>query len=63
LLVVAGAQLMLVLDDLIASIALPSIQNELAVSSASLPWVINAYVLSVWPTRSYCPRPSPGWSL
>ncbi|MHA7181347.1 MFS transporter [Arthrobacter sp. MDB2-24] len=46
LLVVAGAQLMLVLDDSIANIALPSIQNELAVSSASLPWVINAYILA-----------------
>ena len=37
LLVIATAQLMLVLDDTIANIALPSIQRELAVSPATLP--------------------------
>ncbi|MBR1176988.1 MFS transporter [Bradyrhizobium sp. KB893862 SZCCT0404] len=46
LIVVAAAQLMLVLDDTIANIALPSIQRELAVSAATLPWIINAYVLA-----------------
>jgi EmrB/QacA subfamily drug resistance transporter len=46
LLVVASAQLMLVLDDSIANIALPSIQNELGIAPASLPWVINAYILA-----------------
>jgi MFS family permease len=46
LLVIATAQLMLVLDDSIANIALPTIQNELGVSSANLPWVINAYILA-----------------
>jgi EmrB/QacA subfamily drug resistance transporter len=45
LLVIATAQLMLVLDDSIANIALPSIQADLGVSAANLPWVINAYVL------------------
>jgi MFS family permease len=45
LLVIATAQLMLVLDDSIANIALPSIQADLGVSTADLPWVINAYVL------------------
>jgi EmrB/QacA subfamily drug resistance transporter len=45
LLVIATAQLMLVLDDSIANIALPSIQTDLDVSAANLPWVINAYVL------------------
>src|SRR5687767_1032929 len=45
LLVIAAAQLMLVLDDSIANIALPSIQADLDVSAANLPWVINAYVL------------------
>src|ERR687890_867362 len=45
LLVIATAQLMLVLDDTIANIALPSIQRELGVSPATLPWIINAYVL------------------
>src|ERR671921_645545 len=46
LLVIATAQLMLVLDDTIANIALPSIQRELDVSSATLPWIINAYILA-----------------
>jgi EmrB/QacA subfamily drug resistance transporter len=46
LLVIATAQLMLVLDDSIANIALPSIQNNLGISAANLPWVINAYILT-----------------
>ncbi len=37
---------MLVLDDTIANIALPSIQRDLSVSSATLPWIINAYILA-----------------
>jgi len=45
LLVIATAQLMLVLDDTIANIALPSIQRELGVSASTLPWIINTYVL------------------
>ncbi|WP_436825239.1 MFS transporter [Variovorax sp. DT-64] len=45
LLVLAAAQLMFVLDDTIANIALPSIQREFGVSSPMLPWIINAYVL------------------
>ncbi|MDQ2651446.1 MAG: MFS transporter [Chloroflexota bacterium] len=46
LLVIATAQLMLVLDDSIANVALPTIQNELNISPATLPWVINAYILA-----------------
>src|SRR5215207_8544574 len=46
LIVIATAQLMLVLDDTIANIALPSIQRDLAVPASALPWVINAYVLA-----------------
>lgn len=46
LLVVATAQLMLVLDDTIANIALPSIQDDLAVPTALLPWIVSAYVLA-----------------
>ena len=46
LLVIATAQLMLVLDDTIANIALLSIQRDLGVSAAALPWIINAYVLA-----------------
>lgn len=46
LLVIATAQLMLVLDDSIANIALPTLQNELGIAIADLPWVINAYILA-----------------
>jgi EmrB/QacA subfamily drug resistance transporter len=46
LLVLATAQLMLVLDDTVANIALPSIQRDLGVSAATLPWIVNAYVLA-----------------
>ncbi len=46
LLVLATAQLMLVLDDTIANIALPSIQRDLGVAPATLPWIVNAYVLA-----------------
>ncbi|WP_220463968.1 MFS transporter [Adhaeribacter radiodurans] len=44
--VIATAQLMFVLDDTIANIALPSIQREMNVSSLTLLWVINAYILA-----------------
>ncbi|MFC7675968.1 MFS transporter [Mycolicibacterium sp. GCM10028919] len=46
LLAIATAQLMLVLDDSIVNIALPSIQAELEVLPAHLPWVVNAYILA-----------------
>jgi EmrB/QacA subfamily drug resistance transporter len=46
LLVIATAQLMMVLDDTVANVALPSIQDDLDVAESTLPWVINAYVLA-----------------
>lgn len=46
LLVVATAQLMLVLDDTIANIALPSIQDDLGVPTSLLSWIVSAYVLA-----------------
>lgn len=46
LLVIASAQLMVVLDDSIVNIALPSIQRELDVAPTLLPWVVNAYILA-----------------
>lgn len=46
LLVISVAQLMLVLDDTIANIALPSIQREFVVSAATLPWIVNSYILA-----------------
>lgn len=44
--VIATAQLMVVLDDTVANIALPTLQNDLGISAANLPWVINAYILA-----------------
>jgi EmrB/QacA subfamily drug resistance transporter len=46
LLVIATAQLMLVLDDSIVNIALPTIQQELAVDPVHLPWIVNGYILT-----------------
>ncbi|WP_138473456.1 MFS transporter [Poseidonocella sp. HB161398] len=46
LFVISVAQLMLVLDDTIANIALPSIQREFGVSAATLPWIVNSYILA-----------------
>ncbi|MER5185735.1 hypothetical protein ABT009_47100 [Streptomyces sp. NPDC002896] len=39
---IAPAQLPQVLDDSSVNIALPSIQGELAVTPAHLPWTVNA---------------------
>ncbi len=46
LVVIAAAQLMVMLDLTIVNIALPSIQRELAFSTTNLAWVIDAYVLT-----------------
>ncbi len=46
LLVIATAQLMIVLDASIVNIALPSIQRELEFSPENLTWVINGYTLA-----------------
>ncbi|CAN5290897.1 MFS transporter [soil metagenome] len=46
LIVISTAQLMVVLDATIVNIALPSIQIDLALSNASLQWVITAYTLA-----------------
>ena len=42
-LVIATAQLLQVLVDSSVNIALPSIQDELAVTPAHLPWTVNAW--------------------
>ncbi len=44
--VIAGAQLMVVLDATIVNIALPHIQTALHFSRTSLAWVLNAYTLT-----------------
>ena len=46
LLVIATAQLMLVLDDTIVNIALPSMQRSLHLPVSSLNWVISFYALA-----------------
>src|SRR3954452_244938 len=38
--------LMIVLDVTIVNVALPSIQDDLAFSSSSLAWVVNAYLIA-----------------
>ena len=45
LVVIATAQLMVMLDLTIVNVALPAIQRELAFSTTNLTWVIDAYVL------------------
>jgi len=46
LLVIATAQLMVVLDATIVNVALPYIQRALGYSGSSLEWVVNAYALA-----------------
>ena len=47
LLVIATAQLMVVLDATIVNVALPHIQAALGFSGSGLEWVINAYALAL----------------
>lgn len=46
LIVLCFVQFMLVLDDNVVSVALPSIRDELGFSAAGLAWVVNAYFLA-----------------
>ncbi len=46
LLLVCGAQLMIVLDGTIVNVALPTIQGSLGFSETGLSWVVNAYLLT-----------------
>src|SRR5438445_1895432 len=46
LLVLASAQLMVVLDATIVNVALPHIQQALGFSGTGLEWVVNAYALT-----------------
>jgi EmrB/QacA subfamily drug resistance transporter len=47
LLVIATAQLMVVLDATVVNVALPHIQTALGFSGSGLEWVINAYALTL----------------
>ena len=44
--VLCGSMLMIVLDATIVNVALPSIRNDLHFTSASLAWVVNAYLIA-----------------
>ena len=46
LLVIATAQLMVVLDATIVNVALPHVQNALGFSGSGLEWVVNAYAVT-----------------
>lgn len=46
LLVLAAAELIVVLDAAILNVALPSVQSGLSMSAGNLAWVINAYALA-----------------
>src|SRR5215470_10781468 len=46
LLVIAAAQLMVVLDATIVNVALPHIQRALGFSGSGLEWVVNGYALT-----------------
>src|SRR6185312_768958 len=46
LLVIATAQLMVVLDATVVNVALPRIQTALGFSGSGLEWVVNAYALA-----------------
>ncbi|MER7792692.1 MFS transporter [Streptomyces sp. NPDC097640] len=46
LIVIAAAQLMVVLDATITNIALPAIQTDLNVTDANLAWIVNSYALA-----------------
>jgi EmrB/QacA subfamily drug resistance transporter len=46
LIVLCFVQFILVLDDMVVSVALPTIQEDLGFSTAGLAWVVNAYFLA-----------------
>src|SRR2546422_4618869 len=46
LVVLCAGMLMIVLDQTIVNVALPSIQRDLGFSQAGLAWVVNAYLIA-----------------
>ncbi|MEU6266745.1 MFS transporter [Saccharopolyspora shandongensis] len=46
LVVLCFVQFMLVLDDTVVSVALPSVRDDLGFSAAGLTWVVNAYFVA-----------------
>src|SRR5205085_4526296 len=45
LVVLCAGMLMIILDQTIVNVALPSIRNDLGFSQSSLAWVVNAYLI------------------
>lgn len=56
MIVLCLVQFMLVLDDTVVIVALPSIRNELGFSPSGLPWVVNAYFLAFGGLLLLCGR-------
>src|SRR6188508_174726 len=46
LIVLCAGMLMVILDQTIVNVALPSIQSDLGFSQSSLAWVVNAYLIA-----------------
>src|ERR1041384_7510274 len=46
LVVLCAGMLMIILDQTIVNVALPSIQNDLGFSQTSLAWVVNSYLIA-----------------
>src|SRR5207245_11285737 len=46
LVVLCAGMLMIILDQTITNVALPSIQKDLGFSQSSLAWVVNAYLIA-----------------
>ena len=62
LLVIATAQLMVVLDLNIVTVALPHIQTALHFSGSNLEWVVNAYAVAFGGLLLLGGRPATCWS-
>ncbi|MGW3364577.1 DHA2 family efflux MFS transporter permease subunit [Streptosporangium canum] len=56
MIVLCLVQFMLVLDDTVVNVALPSIRDELGFSASALPWVVNAYFLAFGGLLLLCGR-------
>src|SRR4030088_3043700 len=46
LVVLCAGMLMVILDQTVVNVALPSIQSDLGFSQSSLAWVVNAYLIA-----------------